>query len=435
MVIERSSTLALFGGQPISAFPWPDPSTIGEEEKKVVLEVLDSGILSGFRASAGPDFLGGPWVRRLEEAWAEYFGVKHAISFNSLTSGLYAAVGAIGIGPGDEVIVSPFSMVASVTCALIYGGIPVFADIGPMTYCLDPESIEARITSRTRAIVVVHLFGHPAEMDAIMAIADRYGLMVIEDCAQAPAAKYKGKYVGTIGHIGGFSLNYHKTIHSGEGGVMVTNDDELALRLQLIRNHGEAIVEDMHVTNLANTFGGNNRMTEIEAAIAYAQLQKLDWLTEARVRLAAYLDEHLADILVITPQKVIHPESRHVYYVYPMRYNQQVWGLPRETFVRAVCAEGIELRQGYVRPIYWEPLFQNKIAFSKGQFPFVSEFYDAEINYKKGLCPVAEAAYERELIFGKFCRWPLTEAHMDEVVRVFKKVLEHRSELKALVNQ
>lgn len=427
------SQLALLGGKPVSTTPWPVTNTIGEEEKKAVLEVLDSGVLSAFRAAAGPDFLGGPRVRKLEEAWAEYLGVKHAISFNSLTSGLYAAVGAIGIGPGDEVIVSPFTMVASATCALIYGGIPVFADIDPMTYCLDPDSIEARITPRTRAIVVVHLFGYPAEMDAIMAIADRYGLMVIEDCAQAPAAKYKGKYVGTIGHIGGFSLNFHKTIHSGEGGVMVTNDDELALRLRLIRNHGEVIVEDMQVTNLVNAFGGNTRMLEIEAAIAYEQLQKLDWLTEARVRLAGYLDEQLADIPGITPQQLTHPESRHVYYFYPMHYDEQVCGLPRDLFVRAVRAEGIELRQGYVRPIYWEPLFQQKIAFGKG-FPFISEFYDAEINYERGLCPATEAAHEKGLIFGKFCRWPLTEAHMDEVVQAFEKVLKYRSELMELAH-
>ena len=423
-----NSRLALLGGKPVSSTPWPITNTIGEEEKRAVQEVLDSGTLSGFRAAAGPDFLGGPRVRQLEGAWAEFFGVKHAISFNSLTSGLFAAMGAIGVGPGDEVIVSPFTMVASAICPLIYGGIPVFADIDPATYCLDPESVEARITSRTRAIIVVHLFGCPAEMDRIMAIAKKYDLTVIEDCAQAPAAKYKRKYVGTIGSIGGFSLNYHKTIHSGEGGVLVTDDDELALRLQLIRNHGEASVEELKVTQLVNTFGGNYRMTEVEAAIAHEQLQKLDWLTEARVHLASYLDEHLADLPGITAQKLADSESKHVYYFYPMRYDEEVCGLSRETFVRAIRAEGIELRQGYVRPIYWEPLFQKKIAFDRG-FPFVSEWYDGEINYEKGLCPVAEAAHERELIFGGFCRWPLTEVHMDEVVQAFKKVVKYRSEL------
>ena len=151
------STLALFGGSPISREPWPETNTIGAEEKKAVLSVLDSGVLSGFRASSGDDFSGGPKVRQLESDWADFFGVKHAVSFNSLTSGLFAAIGAVGIGPGDEVIVSPFTMSASATCAIPYGGVPVFADIDPHTYCLDPKSIEARITPRTKAIVFVHI--------------------------------------------------------------------------------------------------------------------------------------------------------------------------------------------------------------------------------------------------------------------------------------
>lgn len=175
-------------------------------------------------------------------------------------------------------------------------------------------------------------------------------------------------------------------------------------------------------------------MTEIEAAIGYEQLKKIDWLTEHRIKLAEYLDKQLADVPGITPQKMWDPGDRHVYYFYPMRYDEEICGFPRELFVRAVCAEGIELRQSYVRPIYWEPLFQKKIAFSKG-FPFASKFYDGEVNYERGLCPVTEALHERELIFGKFCRWPLTEAHMDEVIRAFKKVLDHRSELKGLIKQ
>lgn len=424
------SSLALLGGPPVNADPWPVSNTIGKEEKRAVLEVLDSGLLSGFLAVPGDEFLGGPMVRRLEEEWADHFGVAHAVSFNSLTSGLFAAIGAAGIGPGDEVIVSPYTMAASVTCALAYGGIPVFADIDPVTYCMDPASVEERVTSSTRAIVVVHLFGHPADMDAIMAIAERHDLIVIEDCAQAPGGKYKGRYVGGFGHIGGFSLNRHKTIQSGEGGVMVTDDPDLALRLQLVRNHGELSVEEMGVTDVANTFGGNTRMTEMEAAVSREQLLKLERLTEARTGLAGYLDTRLADLPGITPQLHQHAGDRHVYYFYPMRYDADVVGLSRERFVEAVRAEGIELRQGYVRPIYWEPMFQQKRAFSKGQFPFVSEFHDASVSYDRGICPSAEAAFERELIFGNFCRVPLTEAHMDQVVAAFHKVLDHREELR-----
>lgn len=421
---ERLSPLALLGGRPVVTEPWPSSNTIGKEEKEQVLEVLDSGILSGFKAGSGPEFLGGPKVRQLEKEWASWFGVKHAVSFNSLTSGLTAAIGALGIGPGDEVIVPPLTMSASCVAPLWYGAVPVFADIDPGTLCLDPRSIEAHLTPSTRAIMVVHLFGHPADMEGILALAHRRDLPVIEDCAQAPAARYRGKYVGTMGQVGGFSLNIHKTIHCGEGGVMTTDDDELALRLQLIRNHGEAAVEGLGVARLDNTLGGNTRMTEMEAGVAVAQLRKLEMLTQARVRLAAYLDKQLSGIEGLTPHRVKDPESRHVYYLYPLRYDETVCQLPRELFVQAVRAEGIELRSDYARPVYWEPLFQKGIVFGKKTRPF---------RYPKGLCPVAERAHQQELVFGRFCRWPLTEAHMDQVVQAFKKVLDHRADLMTLV--
>ncbi len=422
--------LALLGGKPVSTEPWPETNTIGQEEKKAVCEVLDSGVLSQFKAASGPDFLGGPRVKKMEDAWGEYFGVKHAVSFNSLTSGLYACIGAAGICPGDEVIVAPTTMVASVTCALVYGGIPVFADIDPDTFCLNPASIEAKVSPRTKAIVLVHLFGYPADVDKVMAIAEKHGLVVIEDCAQAPGAKLRGQYVGTFGHMAGFSLNYHKIIHAGEGGVIVTDDDNLALRLRLIRNHGEVLVAEMGVTELMNTFGGNYRMTEIEAAIAGEQLKKLERLVQPRVELGDYLSDRLGQLPGIKPSRPDEPSSRHVYYMYAMRYDEQTWGIPRELFVRAIRAEGIELRERYVQPVYLEPMFRHKVAFGRG-FPFSSRYYGAEINYEPGLCPVAEAAYGHELIFGKFCRWPLTTKHMDEIVVAFEKVYARRTELVA----
>ena len=423
--------LALLGGTPVNSEPWPESNTIGDEEKKAVMAVLDSGVLSGFRAVHGEDFYGGPQVRGLESEWSVYFGASHSVSFNSLTSGLFAAVGAARIGPGDEVIVSPYTMAASVTCVVAYGGIPVFADLDPESYCLDPASIEERITPRTRAIVIVHLFGYPADMDRIMDIANRHGLTVIEDCAQAPAGQYRGRYVGTIGHIGGFSLNRHKTIQAGEGGMMITEDPELALRMQLIRNHGEVTVEAFGLEDVANTFGGNTRMTEMEAAVSREQLKKLDGLNDARIRLAQHLDQRLTEIPGIEPQRVQHADDKHVYYLYTMHYDEAVVGLPRDLFVEAVRAEGVELRQAYVKPIYLEPMFQQKRAFSKGQFPFASEFHDANVSYDKGICPVTEAAYEHELIFGSFVRWPLTESHMDQVADAFKKVIANRDVLLA----
>src|SRR6185436_3828315 len=163
--------LAIRGGKPLRARPFPSYNTIGAEEKQAVLEVLDSGVLSGYLGTWSPQFFGGPRVQTLEKEWSAYFGARHAISVNSGTSGLYAAVGAAGVGPGDEVIVSPYTMSASATAALVYGGIPVFADIDPLTFCLDPKSIETRITPRTKAILIVHILGYPADMDAIMLLA------------------------------------------------------------------------------------------------------------------------------------------------------------------------------------------------------------------------------------------------------------------------
>ena len=426
MTTER---LALLGGPPVCSEPWPPYNPIGEEEKKAVAEVLESGVLSQFRGTAGADFLGGPNVQALEEAWAGHFGTRYAVSFNSLTSGLQACIGAALVEPGDEVIVPPLTMVASATSVIFYGGVPVFADLDPESLCLDPESVRRQITPRTRAIVVVHLFGYPADMDALMEIAAEHDLVVIEDAAQAPAARYKGTYTGTIGDMGGFSLNYHKTIHSGEGGVIVTNDDDYAQRLRLIRNHGEACVEAMGVTELANTFGGNYRMTEIEAAIARCQLAKLEALTRPREELARYLDERLEDIEGLRPQRTVHPGDRHVYYFYPMFYDAEATGIPRSLFAEAVRAEGIELRDWYARPVYWEPMYRQKIAIGSGHFPFRSPYVDREVDYPEGLCPVAEQAYGERLLFGKFCRTPLTERHCDEVVGAIQKVLEGRDQL------
>lgn len=391
------------------------------------MEVLETGVLSGFRGVAGSDFFGGPQVKSFEQEWSDFVGSNHAVGFNSLTSGLFAMVGAAGVGPGDEVIVSPYTMSASATCALAYGAIPVFADIDPQTYCLDPDSIRRRISERTKAIVVVHLFGFPAPMDDIMALAREHDLVVIEDAAQAPGGLYRGQHVGTIGHMGGFSLNYHKTIHSGEGGIIVTNDDNLAIRLQLIRNHGEVVVDEMDIQEIGNLFGGNTRMTEIQAAIGRQQLRKLDFLTKTRINLARVLDEGLEDVPGITPQ-IVNPEDRHVYYFYPMCFDEEIWELSRDTFVRASQAEGIEMRQGYVRPIYWEPLYQRRVAFAGGNFPF--DLIDPMPEYPRGLCPMTEEAHESSLIFGKFCRWPLTSDHALQVLEVVRKVWDHRGELR-----
>ena len=215
--------LASNGGTPVRSKSWPVHTTIGVEEKQAACEVIEGRNLSlyegNYFAEEPFSFMGGPYVNTLEKEWAAFYGIKHAVAVNSATSALYAAVGACGLGPGDEVIVSPFTMSASAAAPLIYNAIPVFADIDSRTFNLDPKSIEECITKRTKAIIVIHIMGHPADMDPIMELAKKYHLKVIEDCAQAHGALYKDRFVGTIGDIGLFSLNVNKTIEVGEGGV------------------------------------------------------------------------------------------------------------------------------------------------------------------------------------------------------------------------
>ena len=421
--------LAINGGTPVRTTPFPRYSTIGEEEKQAVMEVMETGVLSKFLGVWHPDFFGGPRVQKLEREWAEYFGVKHAVTVNSATSGLYAAAGAAGVGPGDEVIVSPYTMTASASAALVYGAIPVFADIDPDIFCLAPQSIRERITPFTKAIIAVDIFGHPADMDEIMAIAAEHGLVVIEDNAQGPGALYKGKYLGALAHMGVFSLNYHKTIHTGEGGVVVTDDDDLAERLQLIRNHGEVVVTGKGVQNLVNMVGFNYRMTEIEAAIGSEQLKKLKRLLEARQVNAAYLTERLAKLPGLTPP-VVRPGATHGYYGYSIRYNAAVTGVSRERFLQALAAEGVSAGAGYVRPIYLEPLYQQRIAFGRDGFPFSYPGYRGSVSYEKGLCPVTERMHYQEVICGDFCHADLRQSDLEDIADAFEKVLRHVDELK-----
>ncbi|HUQ47275.1 MAG TPA: DegT/DnrJ/EryC1/StrS family aminotransferase [Gemmatimonadaceae bacterium] len=415
-------TLAIKGGSPIRTSPFPVYSTLGEEEKQAVMRVLDSGNLSGFLGTWSPQFYGGPHVRKLEEEWQKYFNVAHAVTMNSATSALCAAVGAAGVGPGDEVIVSPITMTASATAALAYGAIPVFADIDPETFNITAKTIEACITRETRAIVAVDILGHPAEMDGIMALAEKHGLVVIEDAAQAPGATRNGRFAGTLAHIGVFSLNYHKTIHTGEGGVAVTDDAVLAERLQLIRNHAEAVVEGKGTVSLVNMVGFNYRMTEIEAAIGSTQLLKLDSLLSARIECADYLSQRIAAIPGLTPP-VVQPGVKHGYYLYAIRYDAKVVGISREQFAEAIRAEGIPLATRYAPPLYFMPVYQQRVAFGSGGFPFTYEGYKGKVSYERGICPVAERMWESDVMVGNFCHAQIARGDLDDVVAALEKVV------------
>jgi perosamine synthetase len=418
------TNLALLGGSPVLTQPLRPYRTIGTEEQAAVNRVLASGTLSGFFGSWGDEFFGGPEIRKLEAEWARTFGVNHAVTVNSNTSGLIAAMGAIGLGPGDEVIVPPTTMSASAVAPLFYGGVPVFVDIEPDTFCLDAVATAAAITPNTRAILAVNLFGQPADLIELRALADSRGLYLIEDNAQAPFATQNGRLTGTIGHIGVFSLNYHKHFHAGEGGVCTTDDDRLADRLRMIRNHGENVAEVLGGGDLTNLIGFNFRMTEMSAAVGIEQLKKAVDLVAERVAAAERLSAQIVSLSGIQPPRV-RAECRHSYYVWALRFDERTVGVSRAIFSKALAAEGVPHSTGYVRPLYHLPVFRNRIAIGQHGFPFTARA--APIVYEP--CPVAERLYREEFLLIEICSFELTEADIDLLVAAFHKVYDHRAML------
>ena len=431
--------LAIHGGKPVRTKLFPGYNVIGKEEKQAVRKVLDTGVLSRYLGCWDQFFYGGPQVQSFEKEWAKYFNVKHAIAVNSCTSGLYCAVGACGIGPGDEVIVSPYTMSATATSILIFNGVPVFADIEEDFFCLDPNAVKNKITSRTKAIMVVDIFGQPYDADKINKIAKDKNLFVIEDCAQAPYAKYKGKWTGTLGDIGVYSLNYHKHIHTGEGGVVVTNNDELADRIRLIRNHAEAVVEDKGVKDITNMIGFNFRMTEIEASIGRCQLRKLKGLVERRIDNADYIADKLKKLPGIKPG-LVRKGCSHVYSAQCFKYDEGIVGVPRNDFIKAVKAElaptkgreieGVRISVGYTKPLYLQPVYQRMIGYGKDGCPFKCPMYKGAAKYDKGLCPVMERMYEKELFMHDLAHAFMKRQDLDDIVNAFEKVYALRNTIK-----
>lgn len=347
-----------------------------KREQEAVMRVMERGILSNYQGNWSDNFYGGEEIKSLEKEWASFFGVKHAIACNSATSGLWMALNAIRISGADnsiakyepdEIIVSPYTMTCSASLPLLFGARPVFADIEPDYFCIDPDDIERKITSFTKAIISVDIFGQPCAFDRINQIAERKGkdyghkIYVIEDAAQAPGAKYKGRYAGTLGDIGVFSLNRHKHIHCGEGGVCVTNDDELAFRLRLSMNHAEAVLNDIEIKNYNDYMkdiinyhsmvGMNLRMTELSAAIAREQLKKLDGILKQYRDDAKYF-----------PVKV-REGCQHSYYRY-------AWDGKEHDEMH--IEDKFNSKFGYITPIFTMPLFRN-LGYDQEQCPVVQE--------------------------------------------------------------
>jgi len=420
---KPSSTekLALLGGPKAIQTTFKRYNPIGAEEAEAAKQVIESGVLSQFLGTWHEDFYGGPKVREFERACAAYFGVKHAVTVNSATSGLIAAVGAIGIEPGDEIIVSPWTMCASATAILHWNAIPVFADIEPETFNLDPKSVEANITPYTKAIMAVDIFGHSADMDTLMAIADKHGLKVISDAAQAPGVFYKDKYAGTLAHVGSYSLNYHKHIHTGEGGILVTDDDEICERLQLIRNHAEAVVGGKGVANLANMIGYNFRLGEIECAIGIEQLKKLSCFVASRQHAAERLSAGLNGLEGLRAP-VVRPDCTHAYYVYPMVLDITKLGVPRARIVGALQAEGVTGLGSSYANLHLLPMYQQKMAYGSKGFPWTSDICHRDVSYQRGICPVAEELNDRSYLGFAMCMHELSNEDVDLMVSAFRKV-------------
>jgi len=306
---------------------------IGQEEKQAVLEVLESGMLTQ-----------GPRVQAFEAAFAEYCGVRHAVATSSGTTALHTALLAHGIGSGDEVITTPFTFIASANSILFTGAKPVFVDIEKDSFNINPLLIEEKITPHTKAIMPVHLFGLPADMDPIMEIAERHGLVVIEDACQAHGVEYRGKRVGSFG-TGCFSFYPTKNITTAEGGMITTNDDKIAEKCRVIRQHG------MHRRYYHDELGFNFRMTDVHAAIGLAQLQKLERFNQIRIANARYLSEHLQG--VITP--VVPEGRRHVFHQYTIRVSDG----RRDAVLDGLRERGIGAEVYYPLPVHWQKFYKD----------------------------------------------------------------------------
>jgi len=305
---------------------------MGEEEKEAVIAVLESGMLAQ-----------GPKVEEFEKAFAAMCGVRHAIATSSGTTALHLALLAHGIGPGDEVITSPFTFISSANSILFVGAKPVFVDIDESSFNMDPSLIEARITPRTKALVPVHLFGNPCDMEAIMAIAARHGLMVIEDAAQAHGASINGKKVGSFG-TGCFSFYPTKNMTTAEGGMVTSDDDQVAEKVRLLRSHG------MKRRYYHDFLGYNFRMTDVQAALGLAQLAKLELFNEKRIANACYLTERLGEV-IIAPQ--VRDGYRHVFHQYTIRVKGD-----RDQMVEQLGERGIGAGIYYPLPVHQQPVYR-----------------------------------------------------------------------------
>ena len=384
--------LAISGGTPILKRAdyqnWP---VITEDDRNFIHEVLDSGLVAGAT---------GPQVTALQKEWAEFVGAKHCLTTCSGTAALHMALAAAGVGPGDEVIVPAYTFLATATCVVHQMAIPIFADIGPKTYTLDPARIEAAVTERTKAIIPVHIQGCPADMDPILAIARKHRLHVIEDACQAHGAMYKGRMCGTLGIAGAFSLNNLKNLCGGEGGLFVTNDEDVLKRGDLVRYFGDECDEKtLRQKYNASILGYMYRNQELPAALARGQLKHLNELNGTRIRNAEYLNGELSQIPGVIPP-CCPPECKHVYWFYAVRFDPRAAGVdadPRRFRIaveKALFKEGVFVGQWQTMPVPAQDIFQSMIGIGK-RYPWaINEAKGVAYRYDARDYPVAQMLCE-----------------------------------------
>ena len=409
------SELAILGGTPVRTSPFATWPVYGTAEEQALLRVLHSGKWGK---------LEGTEVATFEKRFAEYHQAKHGIAVVNGTVSLRIALMAAGIEAGDEVIIPPYTFLATASTVIEANATPVFVDIDRETFNIDAKLIEKAITPRTRAIVCVHVGGMACDMDAIMGVAKRHNLIVIEDAAHAHGSEFRGRKVGAIGHIGSFSFQSSKNMSSGEGGILTSNDDALAARCRSIHNCGRVPGGKWYEHHVIS---GNYRLNEFAGAILNCQLDRLREQTDLRDANGRYLDERLAGVPGITPQRRDAFATKCAHHLYLFRFDERAFGCPRQKFLEALAAEGIPAAPGYVIPLYRQPMFVNK-AFG----PYNACVTNGpDIDYAKLRLPVAEdisgvsgAWFYQSVLLG-------SKRDMDDVVAAVTKVYENREALRS----
>ncbi|QPM68158.1 DegT/DnrJ/EryC1/StrS family aminotransferase [Atribacter laminatus] len=427
------SKLAINGGSKVREKPFPDWPIFDEQELKLLTEVLNSG--KWWRGAYSSVELGGgivsgrSKVEEFEEKFSAHHKAKYAVATSHGSDALDIAIKALGVGPGDEVIVPPYTFVATATSVLHNNAIPIFVDIHPDTYNLDPNKIEEAITDRTKAIIPVHFGGALADMGRINQIAKKYNIRVIEDAAHAHGVEWEnGKMAGTFGDIGMFSFQQSKNMAAGEGGIVITNDEELYSLCFSYHHYGR---EKGRPWYEIHRLGWNFRMTEFQGAVLIPQLGRLERLNAKRTENAKYLTNKLSQIDGLVPLTVDSRIFKPSYYLYIFKYNKNAFKeIPRDVFIKALNSEGIPITQGYDFPIYKNPLFLTK-NFSNNQCPVNCSYFSKDINYSsfEEKCPVSEKACNEEALWLTQNLFIGNKNDINDICDAIWKIIENLDEL------